>query len=398
MVLAEAMAAHLPIVAATSGAIPEVVGRRRDARRRPATGSGWRALAAGPLAARRARARARPGAPGALLRAAAAAARRGLRSPGRPRVTADVVVVTWRARDVLAACLEHLARQTAPCTRDRGRQRLGRRDGGDGPPSASRTSRWSTLGENAGFGARRQRRAWRRATATRSCSSTTTSSVEPGFVARSSRRSRPTRASAMVAGLLAACPAAARASTASGSSSTPRWPPTTALRHRPPARAPGLLAGPSGGAGRLPARAFEAAGGFDARLFAYARGRRPAAAAARRRLGGGRGARRRVGVHLGGATSGSTRRCSGGWPGSRAGSSCAATACCARARARAGAARRGARGRLGPRAPPHARAAARPGSAGWRAAGRGSLPVPGGRVGPRIGLSRRDPAACAAGR
>ena len=40
MVLAEAMAAHVPVVAAASGAIPEVVGVVGDAVRRRATGSG----------------------------------------------------------------------------------------------------------------------------------------------------------------------------------------------------------------------------------------------------------------------------------------------------------------------------------------------------------------------
>ena len=75
------------------------------------------------------------------------------------------------------------------------------------------------------------------------------------------------------------------------------------LRHRHPGEHPGRLLGPSGGAAAYRRVAWEAAGGFDPRFFAYAE---DLDLALRLRLAGWRAgeAPDARGVHLGGATSG----------------------------------------------------------------------------------------------
>ena len=75
------------------------------------------------------------------------------------------------------------------------------------------------------------------------------------------------------------------------------------LRLRPPDAAPGVLAGPSGGAAAYRRSAFERAGGFDAALFAYGE---DVDLALRLRRAGWRAAAApdARGVHLGGATTG----------------------------------------------------------------------------------------------
>ena len=102
------------------------------------------------------------------------------------------------------------------------------------------------------------------------------------------------------------------------------------LRGAPPGSPSGRLAGPSGGAAAYRRVAFDAAGGFDERLFAY--GEDVDLALRLRSAGwtasGAPGAR---GVHLGGATAGVASPDSANWRASRAAISCAATACCARA-------------------------------------------------------------------
>jgi N-acetylglucosaminyl-diphospho-decaprenol L-rhamnosyltransferase len=75
------------------------------------------------------------------------------------------------------------------------------------------------------------------------------------------------------------------------------------LRRRPVGETPGVLLGPSGGLAAYRRRAFEAAGGFDERLFAYGE---DVDLALRLRLAGWEAAAASAarGVHLGGATVG----------------------------------------------------------------------------------------------
>ncbi len=116
MVLAEAMAAQLPIAASASGAIPEVVGRSGDLF---APGD-WRAARRsralrGPLAQPPGTRRA-PDARGGwsvATRSAPTATRLAGRLRPRPGVTADVVVPTFEGRDMLARCLRALAAEPA---------------------------------------------------------------------------------------------------------------------------------------------------------------------------------------------------------------------------------------------------------------------------------------------
>ena len=111
MVLAEAMAAHVPVVAAASGAIPEVVGASGTLFP-PGDWVGLAGVLAGRPARRARRARgARPSPSGSSAsRAAAAAARLRAAYEAGLALTADVVVVTYNgARALVATCLEHLA-------------------------------------------------------------------------------------------------------------------------------------------------------------------------------------------------------------------------------------------------------------------------------------------------
>ena len=257
-------------------------GQRRDPRgrrrqrgpcSRPATGSACadaleRRAARQPPGARRA-----PGAGAARAVSAAAAAERLRAAYERLlAMTADVVIVPpGTARDLLARCLEHLARRTAR-GRDRRRQRLGRRDGasacgerfpgvhaGASCPRTSASGAPSTRACAAGDGGRDragQQRRGRRAGLRR---------------ARSPRR-WPIRARRHGRRAARSIPGSAR-STASGSSST-----ATLTAYNRGRRAP---AGRGGSRCRAAARRPTGACAFDGgrrlrrALLRVRRGRRP---------------------------------------------------------------------------------------------------------------------------
>jgi GT2 family glycosyltransferase len=214
-------------------------------------------------------------------------------------VTADVVVVTWNGRDVLASCLEHLARQSrqhAVIVVDNGST--------DGTAEMVRDRfpdvRLVALPDNRGFGA---------GVAAGVAAGDGEAivlvnddlDVEPGFVEAIVAPLEVDGGVGMVAGLTTI--PGAELVDGFGIELDVTLAAYNRLRRRPPDAQPGILAMPSGGAAAYRRSAFEAAGGFDPALFAYgedvdlglrlrAAGWRAAAAP---------GAR---GVHLGGATVG----------------------------------------------------------------------------------------------
>jgi GT2 family glycosyltransferase len=214
-------------------------------------------------------------------------------------VTADVVVVTWNGRDVLASCLEHLARQSrqhAVIVVDNGST--------DGTAEMVRDRfpdvRLVALPDNRGFGA---------GVAAGVAAGDGEAivlvnddlDVEPGFVEAIVAPLEADDGVGMVAGLTTI--PGAELVDGFGIELDVTLAAYNRLRRRPPDAQPGILAMPSGGAAAYRRSAFEAAGGFDPALFAYgedvdlglrlrAAGWRAAAAP---------GAR---GVHLGGATVG----------------------------------------------------------------------------------------------
>jgi N-acetylglucosaminyl-diphospho-decaprenol L-rhamnosyltransferase len=218
-------------------------------------------------------------------------------------VTADVVVVTWRARDLVARCLEHLAPQVAA-----GGHRLVVVDNASGDGTAQMVRErfpgadLVELRENAGFG-----RAVNAGAARGDRDAVVLVNndlfVEDGFLDA----------------LLAPLAADPRVGMVAGLTLMPdREPPVVdcfgieldvtltaynRLRHRDPGAPAGTLAGPSGGAAAYRRAAWDAAGGFDARLFAYAE---DVDLLLRLRLAGWRAAAApdARGVHLGGATLG----------------------------------------------------------------------------------------------
>lgn len=227
---------------------------------------------------------------------------------------ADVVIVTWRAAELTLRCLEHLM----PECRERGDHVVVVDNAsGDGTvellAEAFPDVELLELPENVGFG-RAVNAGAARGSAEAIVLVNNDLFVEPGFVAAITIPLADERVGA-VAGL----------TLQPVDSSSPTQPvlvdgfgieldrTLTAynrLRHRPAGATDatgvsdvGILAGPSGGAAAYRRTAFEQAGGFDDRLFAYAE---DLDLALRLRIAGWEAAATRDarGTHLGGATTG----------------------------------------------------------------------------------------------
>jgi N-acetylglucosaminyl-diphospho-decaprenol L-rhamnosyltransferase len=214
-------------------------------------------------------------------------------------VTADVVIVSWNGRPQLERCLEHVARQTAPS-----RVIVVDNASTDGSTAMVRERHPSVdvveLSRNLGFG---------RAVNAGVASGNSEAIVlvnDDVFVEEQ-----------CVAALLAPLEQDPRVGMVAGLTTMPvgdlvdgfgiELDVTLAaynrLRRRPTGDSPGLLLGPSGGLAAYRRRAFEDAGGFEQRLFAYGE---DVDLALRLRLAGWQAAAAPSarGVHLGGATVG----------------------------------------------------------------------------------------------
>ena len=213
-------------------------------------------------------------------------------------MTADVVIVTWNGRERVGPCLEHLARETVPH-----RVILADNASTDGTAEMVRELHPEVhvirMGENAGFG-----RAVNAGVAAGQGEAIVLVNddveVEEGCLEALLAPLRDP-AVGMVAGL----------TTIPGSDLVDGFgieldvtlAAYNRLRKRGPGEAPGVLLGPSGGLAAYRRRAFEEAGGFDERLFAYGE---DVDLALRLRLLGWEAAEAPAarGVHLGGATVG----------------------------------------------------------------------------------------------
>jgi len=214
---------------------------------------------------------------------------------------ADIVVVTWHGRDVLASCLEHLLRQTE-------RHRVIVVDNASHDGTAELVAErfpavtFLELPENRGFGAAVNAGA---AAGDGDAIVLVNNDVDadPGFVAALLEPLRSDPGVGMVAGMTLMPGRDAvdgygiqldRGLAAYGR-----------LRHAPTdgGAEPGRLAGPSGGAAAYRRSAFDAVGGFDETLIAYGE---DVDLLLRLRAAGWRaaGAPEARGVHLGGATIG----------------------------------------------------------------------------------------------
>jgi GT2 family glycosyltransferase len=214
-------------------------------------------------------------------------------------VTADVVIVTWNGRDVLASSLEHLARQTAKHTVivvDNGSS--------DGTRAMIRERfpavRLVELADNLGFG-RAVNAGAEAGDGDAIVLVNNDVDAEPGFVeAIVAPLGRDSRVG-MVAGLttIPGCELV----DAFGIEVDVTLAAYNRLRLGPPTGEPGVLAGPSGGAAAYRRAAFEEVGGFDDALFAYGE---DLDLALRLRLAGWEAAAApdARGVHLGGASFG----------------------------------------------------------------------------------------------
>jgi GT2 family glycosyltransferase len=215
-------------------------------------------------------------------------------------VTADVVVVTWRGRDVLASCLEHLAAQDEPH-----RTIVVDNASGDGTAELVRERfadvAYLELPENRGFGA-----AVNAGVAAGDGEAIVLVNndvdVDPGFLSALLAPLRADPRVGMVAGMTL-MPGREQVD-AFGIELDSGLAAYNRLRGRAPEDAgAGVLAGPSGGAAAYRRIAFEQADGFDETLIAYGE---DVDLALRLRAAGwsaaaAPGAR---GVHLGGATIG----------------------------------------------------------------------------------------------
>ena len=180
-------------------------------------------------------------------------------------MTADVVVVTFNARGHVAACLERLRRQTAPCT-----VIVVDNASSDGTAQvvAERFPevRLVPLADNVGFGG---------GVAAGVAAGdgdaivlvNDDAEVEPGFVAAMVRELEADPRVAMVAGLLTI--PGSQLVDGFGIELDVTLMAFNRLRRRTEHERPGVLAMPSGGAAAYRRCAFVRAGGFDPSLFAY---------------------------------------------------------------------------------------------------------------------------------
>jgi GT2 family glycosyltransferase len=212
--------------------------------------------------------------------------------------TADVIVVTWRSGQRVLRCLERLEAQDAPHT-----TWVADNASGDGTVALVRRDhpgvRVVELEENLGFGA-----AVNRAAAEGDGEAIVLLNddveLEPGAL-RALLEPLADPAVGMVAGLTT-IPSSGLVD-GFGIELDPTLAAYNRLRRRPPGETPGRLLGPSGGLAAYRREAFEQAGGFDERLFAYGE---DVDLALRLRASGWRAADSETarGVHVGGATIG----------------------------------------------------------------------------------------------
>jgi N-acetylglucosaminyl-diphospho-decaprenol L-rhamnosyltransferase len=214
-------------------------------------------------------------------------------------MTADVIVVTWRSGPRVLGCLERLERQDA-----RHRTIVVDNASGDGTADAVRRSFPSVevveLPANAGFGAAVNAGA-ARGSGEALVLVNDDVELEPGSLAALLAPLEADERVGMVAGLTT-IPGTDLAD-AFGIEVDATLAVYNRLRRRPLDEAPGTLLGPSGGLAAYRRTAFEQAGGFDERLFAYGE---DVDLALRLRLAGwsAAGAREARGEHAGGASVG----------------------------------------------------------------------------------------------
>lgn len=214
-------------------------------------------------------------------------------------MTADVVVVTWRGRELLESCLAHLAAQT-----ELHRVIVVDNASEDGTAELVRERfpemTLIEMGRNAGFGA-----AVNAGVAVGDGEAVVLVNndmdADPGFLAAILA---PLRADARV-GMVAAMTLMPGRETVDtfGVEIDAGLNPYNRLRHGLPDDEPGLLLGPNGSAAAYRRTAFEQVGGFDERLFAYGE---ETDLALRLRCSGWSAAAAPAarGVHLGGASFG----------------------------------------------------------------------------------------------
>jgi N-acetylglucosaminyl-diphospho-decaprenol L-rhamnosyltransferase len=180
-------------------------------------------------------------------------------------VTVDVVVVTWRARERVLRCLELLAAEAPP-------HRLIVVDNASGDGTAESTkARFAAatvveMSTNRGFAAAANAGV-ARGDGEAIVLVNDDVEIEPGFVAAIVAPLRDDPECGMVAGLLL-MPENGLVD-GFGIELDTTLAPYNRLRREPPTAKPGRLAMPSGGAAAYRRTAFDAAGGFDERLFGY---------------------------------------------------------------------------------------------------------------------------------
>ena len=212
----------------------------------------------------------------------------------------DVVIPTWRARDLLAGCLEHLSKQT----HDDLQVIVVDNASGDGTPEMVRERfpavRVLELPDNAGFG-RAVNAGVRSGSGEFVVLLNNDVNVEPEFVEAIVAPLAGDSQIGMVAGLTL-IPGSGLVD-GFGIELDPTLAAYNRLRGRTAGETPGVLAGPSGGAAAYRRAAWEQAGGLDDTLFAYGE---DIDLALRMRAAGWKAADAPAarGVHLGGASVG----------------------------------------------------------------------------------------------
>ena len=212
----------------------------------------------------------------------------------------DVVIVTWRGREVLRSCLNHLARQSRAA-------RIIVVDNASQDGTIAMVKAWFpgvTLLEmpsNLGFG-RAVNAGVAAGTAAAIVLVNNDVECEPRFVERIVRPLEADASVGMVAGLTLQ-PGPAALVDGFGIALDPALSAYNRIRNQPFGTSGKLLAGPSGGAAAYRRSAFEGVAGFDSRLFAYAE---DVDLLLRLRLAGwaAASASEARGIHLGGATIG----------------------------------------------------------------------------------------------